>query len=199
MIGERITTRIVKARWAWSEMTSPRFGKKYPALGPDAVRLQDLAKTGSAFASLPHSDVDTLVKLIETRQSGFMPALDNVSEFVCVPWTKQDLLESITIPAMSLNKDSHILYSDFINNPPHMVNSAPEWSDPRHSVKDWPHNKPYAAMEPAIGINYNGQKMLVDGYGRSVIFMKYGKNTDHLLVWMPALWFNHLVASSTSA
>jgi hypothetical protein len=41
-------------------------------------------------------------------------------------------------------------------------------------------------MEPAIGVIFSGQKMLVDGYGRSVIFMKHGKDTDHLLVWMPA-------------
>jgi hypothetical protein len=107
MIGEPITTRIAKARWAWSEMTSPRFGKKYPALGHDAVRLQDLAKASAAFTSLPDSDVDILVKLIEVRQPGFMSAFDNVSEFICVPWTKQDLLASITIPAMSTNKNSH--------------------------------------------------------------------------------------------
>ena len=186
MIGTVIPTRLVKARWAWSELTSPRFAKKYGSLGPDAVRLQGMANAGARFDSLSAPDVDILVSLIEKRQSGFMPAFNGIENFVCVAWTKQDLLASLTIPAMSPAKNRHIPYSEFIKNPPHIVDGKPEWSDPRVTADNWPNDQSFSQTEPAISIRVNGQNMLIDGYGRSVIYMRHGKDADVFMVWTPA-------------
>jgi hypothetical protein len=186
MIGSKIPIRIAKARWAWSELTSPRFGNKYAAMGPDAIRLQYLAKNGAAFDALPEPDKDILVSLIEKRQPGFMRDIANVKEFVCEAWTQDDLMKTIAIPALSPGKDRLLPYADFIKNPPHMVGGQPEWSDPRVSADSWPQGKPYSQDEPAIAILHSGDKILVDGYGRSVIFVKHGKSDDKFLVWVPA-------------
>ena len=83
MKGQRITTRIAKARWAWSELTSPRFGPKYADRGTGAVRLQNLAKGGTKFEDFSDPDRDILVSLLEQHQAGFMPGLASIKEFVC--------------------------------------------------------------------------------------------------------------------
>ena len=97
-IGSVLAARLVKARWAWSELRSPRFGKLYENLGANAVRLRDLAMGGMCFTSLNSIDLDILVSLIERRQPGFMPAFSDVRSFACVGWTKHVLLELWTIP-----------------------------------------------------------------------------------------------------
>jgi hypothetical protein len=186
MIGTQISARIAKARWAWSELTSPRFAHEYPPFGPDAVRLQSTAKGGARFDDLPESDKDTLVSLIARRQPGFMQDIAGVKEFICEAWSRDDLMKTITIRAMSPSKTQNILYSDFIKNPPHLEGGKPEWSDPRHSGDSWPANKPFSQDEPGIAIIHNGHKILVDGYGRSVIFVRHGKPDEKFLVWVPA-------------
>ncbi|MFK4625709.1 hypothetical protein ABIF50_009015 [Bradyrhizobium diazoefficiens] len=188
MIGTKISARDMKARWTWSELTSPRFAKKIAGHGADAVRLQDFAQNGGKFADVSDADKDILAAIAEKRQPGFLDAVKGVKEFVCEEWTKQDLLDTMVIPALSPKKDHNIPYSDFIKNPPYMVGGKPEWSDPRHSAESWPQGKAFTQDEPAVAMNYPGtsKKMLLDGYGRSVIFMRYGKDNDRFLVWMPA-------------
>lgn len=95
------------------------------------------------------------------------------------------MLDTIAIPALSPKKDRNIPYSEFIKNPPYMMNGKPEWSDPRHSADSWPKDKPFTQEEPAVAIEHQGKKILLDGYGRSVIFRRHGKDTDRFLVWVP--------------
>ena len=191
MKGQRVTTRIAKARWAWSELTSPRFGPKYASRGTQAIRLQTLAKSGTKFEDLSDLDRDILVSLLEQHQAGFMPGLASIKEFVCTEWTKEDVERTYTIQSLSPQKDRNIPYYEFIKNPPYMVGGQPEWSDPRVSAKnDWPAGKAYELMEPAIALypqGPGGVKMLVDGYAQSVIFMRNGKDTDRFLVWEPVM------------
>jgi hypothetical protein len=84
-----------------AKLTSLRFAKTYAGLGADAVRLQGIANIGAAFADLPESDKVILVTLIEKRQPGFMQDIAHVQEIVCVEWTKDELLATDAIPAMS--------------------------------------------------------------------------------------------------
>ena len=86
---------------------------------------------------------------------------------------------------MSPNKDRHIKYREFINNPPHIVDGKPEWSDPRVSAHDTPLTIPFTQEEPGIAIQINGNRLLIDGYCRSVLFVRDSKDTDQFLVWMP--------------
>ena len=46
--------------------------------------------------------------------------------FECKHWTKSDLLNSIMIPAISVNKHKHILYSEFIDNLPRIIGGNSE-------------------------------------------------------------------------
>jgi hypothetical protein len=188
MIGSVATTRLVKARWAWSELTSPRFATRYPKLGPDAVRLQGLANRGASFAALLDADMDVLVRLVERQYPGLVRNFDGLGfeHFVCVAWTKQDLLEALALPVLSPGRRRNIPYREFIANPPHMVNGKPDWSDPRVSADAWPPDKPYSQSEPGIAVRGRGRTLLVDGYCRSVIFMRRGTDGDRFLVWVPA-------------
>lgn len=185
LIGSMLSTRLVKAHWAWSELTSPRFAREYQRLGEDAVRLQDVAKRGAAFSSLTHADVDLLVSLIEQRQSQLLANIRDVSNFRCVGWSKDELLGSLTIQTLGPDKRSMIDYSRFLSNPPFFVDGKPEWSDPRVSADSWADGKLFSQQEPAIGIWYQGRRVLLDGYGRSVIFARHGGDAGQFLVWMP--------------
>ncbi|MGJ4905499.1 hypothetical protein ACQR0V_28305 [Bradyrhizobium sp. HKCCYLS2058] len=186
MKGTKISARDMKARWTWGELTSPRFGKKIAGHGGEAVRLQKLAEGGARFEELPDADKDILASIAEKRQSGFLQNVTGVNEFVCEEWTREDLLKTDVIPALSPKKDRVIPYSEFITNPSFTVGGKPEWSDPRHSADSWPKDKPFSQDEPALAVTRGGKKILLDGYGRSVIFMRHGKDTDRFLVWVPA-------------
>ena len=115
-----------------------------------------------------------------------MPAFNNVQNFACIGWTKQDLLNSWTIPAMSAKKDRNIKYREFISSPPHVVDGEPEWSDPRVSAQGWPVTIPFSQEEAGIALELNGKRLLVDGYCRSLIFIRDAKETDRFAVWSPA-------------
>ena len=185
LIGMVLTARLVKAHWAWSELTSPRFAKDYRNLGQDAVRLSDAANDGAPFASLSDIDIDVLVSLIEHRQPGFLQNIDDVSSFRCEGWSKEELLGSLTIETLGPDKRLSIDYWRFLRNPPHLVDGVPEWSDPRVAAESWPSDTPFVQREPAIAISVQGRRMLLDGYCRSVIFARHSAKQDIFLVWMP--------------
>ncbi len=105
--------------------------------------------------------------------------------FECKHWTKSDLLNSIMIPAISVNKHKHILYSEFIDNLPRIIGGNSEQSDPRSPKNKWDKLEAYKPCEPAIAIIECGKNMLIDGYGRSIFFMKNGTEKDIFRVWMP--------------
>jgi hypothetical protein len=77
-------------------------------------------------------------------------------------------------------------YREFLANPPNTVNGKPDWTDPRQSADTWPPGKPFSQNEPGIAITGRGRTVLVDGYCRSLIFMRHGTDDDRFLVWVPA-------------
>lgn len=186
MKGTKISARDMRARWSWSELTSPRFGTKIAQHGNAAERLQKLAKDGARFENLPETDKDILASIAEKRHSNFLQNVAGVKEFICEEWTREDLLESDVIQTLSPNKDRIIPYREFINNPPIMIDGEPEWSDPRYSADSWQTGKPFSQDEPALAVRFGEKKILLDGYGRSVLFMRHGRDTDRFFVWMPA-------------
>ena len=110
----RCRSGLVKAHWAWSELTSRRFADKYLGFGANVVHLQDVAKSGAAFASLSEVDVDLLVSLIEQRQFGLLKNINDVSRFRCVAWSKVELLGSLTIETLGPDKCCMIDYRQFL-------------------------------------------------------------------------------------
>lgn len=180
MKGKIIAAEEVKARWGYAEVNSERFGQTYKAnLPPDVFRA---AKDGVAFDQLAAADHPALVAALKNaRPAEFVDNIDQwgAPRYECVEWLPNDLLNSITIPVFDC-----IPYFAFLARPPKMdAQGNPDNGDPRHASHRIPFNQNFEPMEPLIAISINGHHMLLEGYLRSILWLR--QPTNPLLVWVP--------------
>ncbi|WP_407193808.1 hypothetical protein [Bradyrhizobium sp. STM 3566] len=78
MKGSIITAEEIKARWAYAEVTSERFGKAYAQHLPP--QLFHDAHMGKPFAAVAQTDWKLLIDVLENyaRNKGF---IDNIDDF----------------------------------------------------------------------------------------------------------------------
>src|SRR4051812_10762645 len=115
LIGTIATAQEVKARWAYGEISSPRFGKHY--IGHTPAHLQALSTSLIPFSKLSQQDWPILVSLIENYGRN-KPFVDNVDvhgapQFICTAWNISDLLNCWTLPVFD-----QLPYPVFLSRPP---------------------------------------------------------------------------------
>jgi len=128
--------------------------------------------------------------LYVARNQAFAPNVDNYgSTYECQAWTRGQLAQVWALPAYNPPaKKTPVPYYDFYIGAP---NTGPggtaEDSDARVAAKRIPLDLPPPPdEEPVIMISVPGAYILLEGYLRSVLFMRSADLSRRLLVWVPA-------------
>ena len=140
VVGKKISCEEFKARWAYSELTSDRFAHMYEKPGTEA--LFDKARRGVPFDDLSSDEKRQLVAMITqcADRAGLLPALNGFRHLVCEPWTKEQLLETVTVPGLRWRP-----FRDFINEP---SSSSGNPLDPRVVTEKIPSTQKFNQTEP---------------------------------------------------
>jgi hypothetical protein len=182
--GTKASTQEVRARWAYGEMTSARFGPKYRNHGVKQAIL-DCAVNHAAFDDVDRSHWPELDRLLGLARPGeyLHGDLNQWSLFKCSHWTKTELENALAIRAFNKPNPDPLPYIDFYKGLPNTgANQRAEDSDPRVQAFRTPD---YPQAEPAVAQLVNGKNLLVDGYLRSIIFMRQDKPELRFAVWVP--------------
>lgn len=175
-----ITAEEVKARWAYCEITSDRFGKTYKTNLPPSV--YDAAVDGVPFAQVPGSEWPGLIVALKiARNPGFIDNIDTCGapNYVCTEWQVPDLLSCWTLPCFYQAR-----YFEFLARPPGKDAAGnPDDADPRFKSHLIPFDPNFKLEEPLIAILMNRAPMLIEGYLRSILWLR--NPVYPLRVWMP--------------
>lgn len=184
--GTIASTTELKARWAYSELTSTRFGRyyrQYPLEG-----LDKMAEAGVGFEDIESGHRALLARVIdEVRHSAI---LDYHVAYQLQNWSKGRLCQA-TVAAHFNNDIAALPYYDFyLREPRTDENGATDQHDPRAQARSIQAGKPEPCAWGAITI-YEFPGLIVDGYLRSVLFMRDADPHATLPVWVglgPTAW-----------
>lgn len=181
--GTVATIEEVRARWAFGEISSKRFGNKYvPHAPPDLLAS---AQRGDDFSAVDQKHWATLSTLLTKARPGEYLHLDLLkwSRFKCAYWTKADLDEALAIRAFNKQQNRPLPYVDFFQRTPDTgPNETAENSDPRIEAFRTPDT---LQTQPAVAVLCGSKYLLVDGYLRSIIFRRQRDLSLRFAVWVP--------------
>ena len=182
-------------------MMSPgrRSGGSCPTIPASAGFLADFVRHGTQalrnkawqripFDSLLAAEQDELVRMLDGgRGQPFASNVDQHPEYICSGWTKGQLAQTWALPAYNPPaKRDPIPYYDFYIGP---RNTGPggsaEDSDARIAADKITPPADLSRHEPVIIIGRPGVYILLEGYLRSVLFMRDANPVQRLLVWLP--------------
>jgi hypothetical protein len=170
------STLELKARWAFGEMSSLRWAAKYRALGSDKIR------GGLRFEELNDEERTYLSWMAMGARPFLVAALDRHQNYQRQFWTKGRLAQVYTIPRMAPDRQSNIPFLSFLACP-----RFAEDEDPRAQADRIPFATPFEQKEPVIVLPYDEKCILVEGYLRSVLFMRGDDPDARLAVWFPVV------------
>jgi hypothetical protein len=173
--GQVATAEEVKARWAYCEMDPrSRFYPCYANQGPSP--LLDWAKEGKPFSEIPTSDWPELLRRLAGARPDFHANADGAAIYVCEGWTKDKLRSVFTIPFYE-----SVPYPAFMDGKP-----KDDPGDPRRIIEEIEIPQEYRQDEPVIIVMHpNGWPILLEGYLRSLMFMRSPDPAAELLAWVP--------------
>lgn len=179
MEGRIATVEEVKARWAYAEVNSSRFGDKFDNLL--APRLLETARQRVAFDDIARSDWPELVAaLVASRSEDYVEQIDwyGASHYRCVHWRASRLLNCLTLRLFGL-----IPFFRFLAMPHRTDGDGnPRPADPRYASTMIPFDPDYVVEEPVV-VHDKGYEMLLEGYLRSILWLR--NPVKPLPVWLP--------------
>lgn len=172
----------VKARWGYSELFSQRFARDYASVNLSAG-LRDRASKKADFSDLLPSERAELVRMLSSGpRNGLAASLDAIETFQCSAWSKEELVRIWAISAFDPNGKQHIIpYLSFLAGP--RLSNDP--NDPRSAADLVATTIPFKQDTPGIVTSLSSVPVLVDGYCRSVLFMRSENTLERFLVWVP--------------
>jgi hypothetical protein len=186
MIGDIVSAHVVKARWAYGELTSTRFGLKYRGLV--SRHIHDAAATGRPFSQLMPADIDELVTLLpRVREREFLDAVDAHPSYRCKALTRGQVAQLHVLPTFWPKghvPTAYMPYMDFYFQTFGRGNVGPR-SDPRVIAHGIDPSAPLGEQEPVIVIRVGRRHLLIEGYLRSVLFMRHPDRNLRLRAWLP--------------
>jgi hypothetical protein len=180
MEGEVISAHELKARWAFCEVWTDRWHGKYVAFHPEKIR-EDIS-----FLDLTDEEKDHLVWMVSQYRAGLIPDIDKFTRYVCQQWTKDELARALTIIRMAPNRNPNIPFLSFCICP-----RFDDPYDPRVQADQVSFDTPFHQSEPVIVLPYGAgggaPHLLIEGYLRSVLFMRSPNPDAKILVWFPLI------------
>jgi len=183
MRGQTATAREIKARWAFSEVLSDRFGGPYSIVLPQPLYNQ--VAEGCNFSDIPESDWDSLIQGLNTARSAKFTAIIDafgLGGYVCAEWSVEDLMNAKVIPKFG----EGLCYREFLTTyPTSQLTGALDLNDPRFRAWGTPVDAAsFVQTEPLISIKTGSDYMLIEGYTRSILWVRSpGKS---LRMWVSA-------------
>jgi len=174
MEGTRVSADEVKARWAYSEIWADRWKAEYADYEPEKVRQ------GLAFENLSPDEKAHLLFMLMNWRGYVAPEVDKFQIYECQSWTKDQLARTYTIMQMAPDQNSNIPFLSFCICP--RFNNK---DDPRVQADAIPLETEFVQTEPVIVLPYDEMNLLIDGYLRSVLFMRSPNPEARILVWYP--------------
>jgi hypothetical protein len=179
-LGQKISRDTLKARWAYAELTSSRFANSYTGLVSDGLFAR--ARGNVPFGELSENDRNELIEALNRHKGrcGLVPALAPHESFICVAWTREQLLATICVPGLQW-----IPLADLVS-----MRGPFERSHPRAAAKEIPSNQEIQQIEPIIvlpdfiDLEHRGP-LLLEGTFRSVMFLRCRDPSARIMVWIP--------------
>jgi|SRR5271154_1225894 len=145
-----------------------------PTQGPHPIL--EKARLHVPFSSLTAEERDQLLEYApHSSRRGLMGRLNNHSQYRLEHWEKSQISAIRTIHAYG-----SVPYEDFLAG-----SSKPgdEAIDAREAAKKLPYYP--ATWEAGMVVGKPGDYILLDGYTRSVVFMKEAPRGDKFSIWVP--------------
>ena len=95
---ETVSNREVKARWAYSELASPRAVRRYAQIG--AADLFELKKQNTAFSALLPAQVERLVEVFDAGCIAFRAYVDEAPRFQLVDLELDEVCSLRALPQL---------------------------------------------------------------------------------------------------
>jgi hypothetical protein len=171
----------VKARWAYSELSSSRAGAVYRRYELDG--LDRMAAQSVGFDQLGRAQRMRLANVLDAVRTQLAEMADMHHSYVLDAWSKGRLAQAFAVSHFNTpSRIGHLPFLDFLNRAPEAgPDGAPDGGDPRvvaDRVTD-------SAMPEwgAIAVS-DFPNLLIDGYLRAVLFMRHAPDSATLPVWV---------------
>lgn len=171
------TVDEMKSRWVYSELGSPRWAAGYSQHMGDTPLLEK-ARLRVPFAALGADERDQLLAYApRSARRGAMARLNNHAEYQLEHWDKDQLCATQTIQMYG-----SVLYPEFLAGRCKPEDLA---TDAREAAKTLPYYP--GVWEAGIVVGGPGSYLLLDGYTRSVVFMRAAPPDARFSMWAPRL------------
>jgi len=182
--GERRSVDHVKALWALNEIKSDRTKKFYHDIRVPEI-LHSLGTGTDSVVDPGSSEFRVLIEMFEAAREKFLYMYFNgVKEFVMEQWPVERLCAVKAMSQMDpLGRGRFISVLAFALSPPP---AGADDGDPRVAAARAPlSDAPIIPTEPVIAGLYNGLQVLIDGYRRSILFLRSAGQDDCIPILVP--------------
>lgn len=182
MIGSIVTREELLARWAFAETRSSRFGPRMRRAMSHA--LQECLARVTTFGDVAQSDWQDLIRAVTATRKEPSALFDlgpGADRFVCGKWTATELLNCMTLPVLGSTSFFRLLALPPFRTKDRSIHP----NDLRHAASEIPFDQHFTVVEPVIAIPSGERPMLIDGYLRSILWLR--NPVGHLPVWLPEL------------
>jgi hypothetical protein len=171
-----VSVEEVWVHWAFCEAGSERFDQWCPNSAIADLRRR-IRSHEAKHQTLTPGDKQTLRHWIgKTREPFLKMYMENVDCFVVSEWSQDQLRNILCMSQMDqTNKGCLITLSEYMNRPPDDPNDK---SDPRVAAKAGDF---VTSPDPIIIGLWEGNRVLVDGYRRSILFLKSTDGADSVI------------------
>lgn len=170
VVGSRVPTEEVLARWAFSESRSVRWAKHYVG-----------TTSAAQFEDLTPAEKTALVNALVGYRGDFVNHARQYAKYELQDWTKPQLERAYTVSRMAPNRNSNIPFLSFLACP-----RFQEESDPRVQADRISFDTPFDP-EPIIVVRPQSLNILLEGYLRAVLFMRSSNPGETIKVWYPVI------------
>ncbi len=179
--GQRATNLEIIARWAYSELFSSRVGADFQRFFGDFTVV---ATHGPPFETLDPAHHEILANALRISRAALLSELEQHDGFSLQLWSKQRLCQCSALQYFNTPARARPLpFTDFLERQSNTgSDGAPDKLDPRTAADTVPPGSLRSTEAPiAVG---TFPHMLVDGYLRSIVFMRDAPADALLPVWV---------------
>jgi hypothetical protein len=182
-VGETVSLKEMKARWAFSEIRSPRLSADYH-LDSRVLPLSERIGT-AAYEFLSKEDIDALVDIFETFRGNYLRHYwTDARAFAVEEWSADQLRQVYVMSeADPTGAGRFQLFSSYAVAPRPIGPAAR--LDPRVAADGTPSTMTFRTSDPLVVGQYKDFRVLIDGYFRGLIFMRSAAPTERVAVLVP--------------
>ncbi len=173
-VGDRITARDLKARYAYNEFSSDRWRSLYADSAPEKVRI------GIPFDALRDDERAHLAWMLSNVRAIMPPEIDRYPFYECEAWSQDQVRRLHTIADLGPDHKTNVSITQFAVTAP-----TDDPGDPRRHAALVPSDAPFEQTEPIIAVDYGAVPIILEGCKRCLLFLRSRDPSARMLVWRP--------------